>query len=1009
MLIDDYINYTKKYSKIYDKFLILMQVGSFYELYGFENEGTDVDKICELLDIQSTCKNKSKGAICRTNPKMAGIPLYVLDKYLDILMENGYAVVLVEQVTPPPDCKREVTRIVTPATRDNENSIENNYLMCVYFTVGSDKDRKFLLSSVSYVDVNTNHSYIFETTQPDTQMNIEDVYKTIKNNRPSEIIIFTDIQTKKHDNFIKIIKEFTNRLQVSCIHNKIDHNINENYFKLSYQKIVLNKVFKNTGLLSIVEYLDLENYPLSIVCYTYLIQFIYEHNEKIIEGLIKPVFLKTNKYLKLINNVVSNLNIISNGSNTKTSSILNLLNNCKTAMGKRYFKNSLLNPSTDIENINKSYDMCEYYMTNNFYKECRDILLNINDLEKLFKRIILKTIQPYQFVLIYDSFISILELIKINNDNLENLNWNTGSDKEINNLLTECKETFNIEELRQNQNPSYIFNKNVYPDLDDVVKEINILQNIFENVCLCLNEGNENNNEFKIEIKSKNKDTIRMITITINRYETMLKDKKRCNIINKLLKEKCNLTLEDIEVKPATANNKNMYKIVFKGMDKSQIKLIELQNTLKEKISEKYNNKLTHIYESYTNIFNIVTGFVAKVDYYSNNAFNAVDKSYTRPIIMKSDNSYIKAEKVRHPLIEVINTDIPYVANDIEIGLENKKGMLLYGLNSVGKSSYMKSIGINLILAQAGMYVASKSFEYYPYDEIFTRIPSGDDLFKGQSTFVAEVNELRTIIKRSTERSLVIGDELCSGTENVSAISLVASGVNYLSNRNCSFIFASHLHELCELETIKQLKNVNIFHLSVEFDKLNNCLVFDRILKEGNGSVLYGLEIAKSLDLPADFLYTANQIRQDFMDMKKNIVEQKKSTYSSSVFMDECSICKQKCTEVHHISEQRIADKNGNIEEEQIHKNRKSNLLPVCEECHQKIHNNNIKVEGYKQTSEGVKLEIKEVKNKIDEDILKNKCIELRNKGLSYEKIFKNIQTEFDNTITLYKVKKMLK
>jgi DNA mismatch repair ATPase MutS len=151
MLIDDYIIYVNKYKKIYDKCLILIQVGSFYELYGYGNEGADVEEICRIMGIQSTKKSNSKPNIDKYNPRMGGFPLPVLDKYLDILMEEGYTVVIVDQVTPPPEPKREVTRILSPATRDIENQFENNYLMCLYFTIGSINSNKFYFSKIQLI------------------------------------------------------------------------------------------------------------------------------------------------------------------------------------------------------------------------------------------------------------------------------------------------------------------------------------------------------------------------------------------------------------------------------------------------------------------------------------------------------------------------------------------------------------------------------------------------------------------------------------------------------------------------------------------------------------------------------------------------------------------------------------------------------------------------------------------------------------------------------------------
>ena len=372
--------------------------------------------------------------------------------------------------------------------------------------------------------------------------------------------------------------------------------------------------------------------------------------------------------------------------------------------------------------------------------------------------------------------------------------------------------------------------------------------------------------------------------------------------------------------------------------------------------------------------------------------------------------SFIKAKKIRHPLIEIIQTEIPYIANDIEIGTENNKGMLLYGLNSVGKSSLMKSIGINLILAQAGLYVSAQNFEFSPYDNIFSRIPSGDNIHKGQSTFQVEISELRTILKRSTSRSLIIGDELASGTEHVSAISLVASGVNYLSQKGASFIFATHINEICELESIKNLKNIIIRHLSVHFDETRNCLIFDRILKEGNGDTLYGLEIAKSLDLPADYIFFAEEIRKKYIGIQDSIVKQKISVYNKEIFMDKCNICNSDTDEIHHITEQQYANAKGIIESLSCHKNTKHNLMNVCSTCHDKIHACEIRIDGYKKTTSGVILDIEIPYNEKTDISIEKHIKELRNNGTSYNKIFDIIKDTYKNTnMTLYKIKKILK
>ena len=957
-LVDYYFEQCKKYNKIYEKNVILMQCGSFFELYGLEkdkNLGANLQEICNLLEIQLTKKKKSNPEISRNNPFMAGIPLFVLNKYVDILLSENYTVIIIEQTTPPPNPKREVTKIISPSTNLDNNFVQvnNNFLMCIYFTIGNNKTN-FLTGSISYVDVNTNESFVYECQEQDTKINLEDIYKIIIMYRPSEIVFITDNTTKKDLTSIEILHSFIKTLPNCCIHNKLNCGIDDLFFKLAYQKSVLNKVFNNTGLLSVIEFLDLEVKPLSLISFVYLIEFAYSHSEKILEGLSKPHFIEENKYLSLINNVVENLNIISSDKKGKTTSLLSLLNNCKTSMGKRYFKNALINPLINSEKINNRYDMVDFFIKDDLYEVIRPLLSNISDLERLFKRLIIKNLQPCEFTMIDKSLLHMVKIFEILKDKKFKLKYVNYS--ELNKFISYYNSKFNLEEMEKvnlNQVTKNIFKKNIFPELDKLENEIIKLETLFEDVCNSLNENDSEKPEFKIET---NKDNIRTISITKIRFENLKTDKIRLKQINPLL-SKYGLTFEDIKSEPLTVNNKSYLKITFKGMYKSQSKLNELQSEFRKMIENLYFQELDYFYKEYEIMFKSIIQFICELDFYCCNSKNAVENCYCRPVITDTEDSYIKAEKIRHPLIEKIEVDTPYITNNIELGTENNKGILLYGINSIGKSSLMKSIGMNVIMAQTGMYVASKSFEFSPYHHIFSRIPSGDNLFKGQSTFVCEMNELRTILKRSTNKSLVIGDELCSGTENISAISLITSGINFLYSKKSSFIFASHLHELCELKTIKDLKNLHIYHLSVRFDKENNCLIYDRILKKGNGDTLYGLEIAKSLDLQNDFLLFANQIRQDYTKMSKNVIKPKKSRYSKLIFMDNCSLCDKYCEETHHISQQKFANKKGIIEKEGIHKNRKSNLITVCENCHLKIHKNEIKVNGYIQTSNGMKLD----------------------------------------------------
>jgi DNA mismatch repair protein MutS len=258
-------------------------------------------------------------------------------------------------------------------------------------------------------------------------------------------------------------------------------------------------------------------------------------------------------------------------------------------------------------------------------------------------------------------------------------------------------------------------------------------------------------------------------------------------------------------------------------------------------------------------------------------------------------------------------------------------------------------------MAQAGLYVPCKEFIYKPYNYIFTRILGNDNIFKGLSTFAVEMSELRTILRLSNKNSLILGDELCSGTENTSAISIFVAGIQKLYSYKSSFIFATHLHEIVDYEEIVNLDNLRLNHMSVIYDKENDILIYDRKLKEGPGNNMYGLEVCKSLNLPEDFLQEAYNIRVKYSSTESSILSLKTSHFNSKKIMGICENCKKNMgTEVHHLQHQKDSNEMGVIEKVDgyLHKNNLSNLVTLCKECHNNFHKTTTKHKKVK-TSKG--------------------------------------------------------
>jgi len=257
-----------------------------------------------------------------------------------------------------------------------------------------------------------------------------------------------------------------------------------------------------------------------------------------------------------------------------------------------------------------------------------------------------------------------------------------------------------------------------------------------------------------------------------------------------------------------------------------------------------------------------------------------------------------------------------------------------------------------------------------PYKSLFTRITGTDNIFKGMSSFMVEVIELRSILKRNTKNTLVICDEICRGTEVKSANIIVLYMIEQLAKSKSSFISATHLHKLTQSDIITNLEKVNPYHIDVTYDEKEDKLIFDRQLRPGNGRDYYGLQVARFIMHDKYFDKRTKEIESSFYQEQNklidSVVDSKKSLYNSKVAIDKCSVCHTKeKLETHHINWQKDC-KDGFIERKpHVPKNHKSNLMIVCSKCHDKIDNGFIIVDGWEDTSDGPKLKIKKSSKRV--------------------------------------------
>ncbi len=989
-LYDEYEIYVKKYKAEYgNNTIVLYRCGGFYEIYSIDDGLVNMKYICDLLNIQMSRRNKSILEVNRSNTLMAGFPAHALQKFIGILVNDNFTVVIVDQVTEPPKPKRAVTSIISPGTDLNITSQDTNNLMCINIESYSDfKTKKNIMCiGISIIDLTTGKSKILEVSSNsyDAYFALDETYRLVQNENPREIIFIG----KKPDIDIIQYLELTGK----CIHEFFSDIIESN---ITYQTELFKKIFPKHGLLSVIEYLDLEKSQTSATSFAFLLQFCYKHNENILQRIQKPIILQSTQNLILSYNCIKHLNIISDDS--RINSLLSMLNKSSTAIGRRMFKELFLNPIIDINTLENRYNCLDFMLENDNFENIQMLLSNIFDIERLNRKINMRMINPCELWNLYLSLDNMLKITDIVNESP--IKFQDLKITKILDYLTSYLDMQEIQKYNLDNIANSFFKKGKYSDIDNIQDELNNNIKYFENLVSDLNNIVKND-MFKLD---HNLIDGYHLVITNKRYNDT---KKTLENFSFKFSEKLIFKYKDITIKNQTAGGIKIYHDIFKIINHT---IDGIKNNLSTLIKSEFDNFLIEFSELFSDSLNDIAVLIGTIDYYATNAKNAKKFKYFRPIINNAYNkSYIQGNNLRHPIIErLCNTE--YVPNDVILGTDETKGMLIYGTNMVGKSAYMKSIGLCIIMAQAGMFVPCENMNFYPYKNIFTRIPSGDDLFKGQSTFAVEISELRNILKRADESSLVIGDELASGTESISAVSIVAAGLCQLYDKNSSFVFASHLHDLVELEKIKTLNKLRVCHLSVIYDDTLKKLIFDRKLKDGQGGTLYGLEVCRALDLNDDFIMLANQFRNELSGNHKEILGTNTSRYNKNHYIDICTVCKKKAEEVHHIKQQAFADQNGFIGI--IHKNNKNNLINVCAECHDLIHDKKINIKGYIQTSDGIELSIEHVKT--NRDTLTNLDLDSfirtkRQEKNSIKKIQELVLEQFNQELSIYKINKILK
>ena len=399
----------------------------------------------------------------------------------------------------------------------------------------------------------------------------------------------------------------------------------------------------------------------------------------------------------------------------------------------------------------------------------------------------------------------------------------------------------------------------------------------------------------------------------------------------------------------------NVCRVSSEKLETANLILQDAEFDIQTKVKDYFIKWCESQYMQYHESLCEIIRFISTIDMSMCLGKISLANNYKRPIIGTGEDcdagSFVEFEGLRHPIIEKINQEILYVPNDITI---QREGILLYGLNGGGKSSLLKAVGLAVVMAQMGCFVPAERMVYYPFKTLYTRILGNDNIFRGLSSFALEMTELRSILRDSNKNSLILGDEICRGTEIYSALSIVSSAVSILCKRRTNFLFATHLHKLHEIDIIREAKNLRHFYIDLQFSE--GKIVFGRKIFEGIGEKLYGIEVAEYIIDNEEFQRLATKTRRQLLDESRGDGGPKSSSYNSATYVDECAICGAKGgqLDVHHIHSQKYADCNDTIE--YFNKNHGGNLVVLCVNHHNQVHKGEITVHGWIETSQGKKL-----------------------------------------------------
>ncbi|MFT5697256.1 MAG: DNA mismatch repair protein MutS [Desulforhopalus sp.] len=797
----------------HDNAILFYRMGDFYEMF-FD----DAVKASKILGITLTSRNKKSDAV---QVPMCGIPYHAAPNYLSKLIKAGCRVAICEQTETPSQAtgivKREVVRIVSPGVITDDNLLDdkdNNYICSLsYKDVGAQR-----IYGLSFLDVSTGEFLVGEYMGGDS--NEAKVLDQLTRLTPSELLL-----PDNHNGLIpELTQDIESLLPGICITEK-----EKNCFNFDNCREILLEHFSILSL----DGFGCKNFSIGITAAGVLLDYIHETQKTAIDHIERLTPIETENILHIDESSRRNLELTQTIAGAqRQGSLLSVIDLTCTPMGARLLKHNLLFPLQSRERINNRLDAVTYFFKESGpRKSLRVLLEQVYDLERLNSRMTLGSGNGRDMIAMKCSLETLPKVLAALCD------CNTKKLIELRGELDTLNDIFELLDSAIHHEPPITLRDGnlIKPGFNKELDELVAI--LTDGKQLILN----------LENQERERTGIAKLKVGFNRVFGYFIE------VSKLQAEK---VPEHYIRKQTLVNAERFITPELKEFESKVLGAEERRTDLEYELFTQIRQQLAQASSRVLGTANII----AQLDFIVANAEMAHKYNYLRPEI--SDSDIIRIVEGRHPVIERMMPSGKFVPNDVYLDQTSDEVLIITGPNMAGKSTILRQTALIVLMAQMGCYVPAQEASIGIVDRIFTRVGAMDNLRQGQSTFMVEMSETANILNNSTEKSLVILDEIGRGTSTYDGLSIAWAVAENLVNKNnigVKTLFATHYHELTDLA--KSNKRVRNYSIGVREWQSN--IIFLHKLVKGGTSRSYGIQVAALAGVPDEVVLRAKEILKD--------------------------------------------------------------------------------------------------------------------------------------------------